>query len=65
MDSAKRKTLKTSSLEKIDGIGPNKAKKLLAHFKTITALKEASLEEIKAVKGVRESDAKAIYEYFR
>ncbi len=65
MDSAKRKTLKTSSLEKIDGIGPNKAKKLLAHFKTITALKEATLEEIKAVKGVSESDAKAIYEYFR
>lgn len=65
MDSSKRKTLKTSSLEKIDGIGPSKAKRLLAHFKTINALKDASAEEISEVKGISKTDAKTIYEYFR
>ena len=65
MDDSKRKTLKTSSLEKIDGIGPSKAKKLLSHFKTVAMLKEATIETIAQVKGISTSDAKKIYEYFR
>lgn len=64
MDFSKRKTLKTSSLEKIDGIGPSKAKKLLFHFKTISSIKNASIEELRAVKGINESDAIKIYNYF-
>ena len=64
MDSSKRKTLKTSSLEKIEGIGPKKAKMLLLHFKTISALKKASLEEISNVKGISTADAKRIFDYF-
>ena len=64
MAQAKRKTLKTSSLEKISGIGPAKAKKLLSAFGTIAKLKEATAEEIKETAKVSEADAKAVYEYF-
>ena len=63
MDNAKRKTLKRSSLEKIDGIGPAKAKALLSHFKTINVLKNASKEEL--IKVVSEKDADNILEYFK
>lgn len=65
MDSSKRKTLKTSSLEKIPGIGPGKAKRLLAHFKTISSLKEAQVDEIERVKGISKTDANKIYDYFK
>jgi len=65
MDSAKRKTLKHSSLENIKGIGPNKAKALLAQFKTINALKSAALEDLIAVKGISRENAERILEYFK
>lgn len=64
VNAAKRATLKKSSLEGIDGIGPAKAKKLLGAFGTLGALKKASQEEIKAVKGISETDARNVYEYF-
>lgn len=64
MSAAKRKTLKTSSLEKISGIGPVKAKKLMSHFKTLSALKEASAEEISAVSGISRADAEAVFAFF-
>ncbi len=65
MDSAKRKTLKHSTLENIKGIGSKKAKVLLNHFKTLSALKEASLDDILKVKGISKSDAEKIKEYFK
>ncbi len=64
MTQAKRKTLKTSSLEKIKGIGPQKAKKLLSAFGTLSKLKEATAEEIRKTAKVSEADAKAVFEYF-
>ena len=64
MDSAKRKTLTTSSLTKIEGIGDAKAKILLKAFGGIGRIKTASVEEIAAVKGIGEKDAKRIYDYF-
>ena len=64
MTAAKRKTLKTSSLEKIKGIGPAKAKKLMAHFKTLSAVKAASLEELCGVTGIGKNDAQTLYGYF-
>ena len=63
--AAKRSTMKHSSLEKIDGIGPQKAKLLLGAFGTLTALKSASEAEIRAVKGISVADAKNVCEYFR
>ncbi len=64
MTKAKRKTLRTSSLEKIPGIGPSKAKALLSHFKTLGAVKEADAERLLQVKGIRRRDAEAVVEYF-
>ena len=64
MSGAKRKTLKTSSLEKIKGVGPAKAKLLLSHFGTLAALKNATAEELKAVKGINEETAENIVKYF-
>ena len=63
--SAKRSTMKRSSLESINGIGPNKAKSLLGAFGSISALKKATEAEILTVKGITRADAHNIYEYFR
>lgn len=65
MDNAKRKTLKRSSLENIKGIGSAKAKEILKHFKTLSALREASVDEIAQVKGISKADAEKILEYLR
>lgn len=62
--NAKRSTLKHSSLEKIHGIGPQKAKKLLHTFGTLHALKTASVEELHQKGGVSQTDAEAVYRYF-
>lgn len=40
------------SLTQIEGIGKAKAAALLKHFKTLKAIKEASIEELCAVKGI-------------
>lgn len=62
--NAKRKTLKHSSLEKIEGIGPVKAKKLLATMGTLSAIKQASADDLAAVSGISDADAYRIYQYF-
>ena len=64
VNAAKRSTIKHSSLEKIDGIGPSKAKKLLLGFGTMGALKKASKDEISAIEGISKKDAERIYRYF-
>lgn len=64
MSAAKRKTMKTSSLEKIKGIGPAKAKKLMSHFGTLSAIKSASLEELCGASGISEADARAVFACF-
>lgn len=55
----------TSSLLKIDGIGEKKAKALMKQFKTISAIKEASVEELSAVSGISKANAKSVYQYYR
>ncbi len=64
MTGAKRKTLKTSTLEKIHGIGPAKAKRLHSHFKSLAAIRDASPDELNAVPGISEADAAAIFRHF-
>ena len=64
MERAKSNTIKRSSLEKIKGIGPSKAKALLAHFGGISAIKNASSEELAKVKGINQTDAEEIVKYF-
>lgn len=64
MSNAKSKTIKKSSLEKIKGIGPAKAKALLLHFGGLGAIKAASFDELCAVKGISEQDARNILEHY-
>jgi excinuclease ABC subunit C len=64
MQKAKRKTLKRSSLNDIDGIGPAKAKALMTHFKSIEAIKTADVSELAAVKGLNKRDADTVYLHF-
>lgn len=62
--AAKRKTMKHSSLEKIEGIGPVKAKKLMLSMGTLAAIKEASVAQLMTVNGISETDAYRIYRYY-
>ena len=62
--NAKRATLKRSSLENIKGIGPSKAKALLSHFGTFSAVKSADVDAITSVSGISRVDAENIYRYF-
>ena len=55
----------TSSLLKIDGIGEKKAKALMKQFKTISAIKEASIDELSAVSGISKINAKSVYQFYR
>lgn len=64
MDQKRRKTVKHSSLCHIDGIGEKKAAKLMRHFKSLRAIREASIEELSAAAGISQKDAEAIYDYF-
>lgn len=63
--NAKRSTLKHSSLERIDGIGAVKAKKLLGFFGTLAKVKNAEIDELIKVPGINRRDAESIYAYFR
>jgi excinuclease ABC subunit C len=49
-----------SQLDAIPGIGPNRRKALLKHFGSIDNIKQASIEDIMAVKGMNETAAKQV-----
>lgn len=51
-------------LESIKGIGPAKRRLLLQHFQTIKNISEADLETLRAVKGLGEKEALAVYRHF-
>lgn len=59
----KKSTLSTS-LTKIEGIGDAKAKALLKHFKTVTAIKNASVEELAETDGISKRNAESIFEFY-
>ena len=60
---AKIKTMTHSTLERIEGIGAAKARALLAAM-PLGKIKEATLEELCAVRGIGKKDAVNIREYF-
>ncbi len=53
-----------TSLTKIEGIGEKKAAILIKHFRTMSKIRTASLEELRQVKGIGEKDAVAVHRYF-
>lgn len=56
------KRVKGSKLDEIKGVGEKRRLALLKHFKSVTAISAASIEELKSA--VPESTAKAVYQYF-
>ena len=61
---AKTKSLTTSSLEKIEGIGPAKARALLSAM-PLGKIRVADVEELCSVKGIGRADAERVHEYFK
>jgi excinuclease ABC subunit C len=53
----------TSQLDEIRGVGDNTKQKLLQHFKTVKAVKAATLDELSAV--IQPARAKVVWEHFR
>ena len=54
----------STSLTNINGIGDKKAKALLKHFKTISAIKSSSVDYLLQVKGISEKNAQDIVSYY-
>lgn len=57
------KSLK-SSISNIEGVGEQKVKLLLKHFKSVEAISKASKQELMKVDGIGENLAKTIYEFY-
>ena len=53
-----------STLDRIDGVGEKRKHALFDAFITIDAIKSASLDQLKAVRGMNEPSAKAVYDFF-
>jgi excinuclease ABC subunit C len=62
---AKRaKSLSTSTLDEVPGIGPNRKRALLMHFGTARAVKGAALEDLERAPGISKAMARQIHDYF-
>ncbi len=59
------KEMFSSSLDKIDGLGPKLKTNLIRHFGGIDKVKEAALDDLKSTPGIGESRAKVIFSYLR
>lgn len=62
--ASRSRSVKGLSLTKIDGIGESRAKALLSHFRTITAIRQADVEQLASVSGMTKKTAQAVYDYF-
>lgn len=62
--SRRKKSALSSTLTSIEGIGESRAKALMKHFKTVTAVSNASEEELAKVKGMNKNSARAVFEAF-
>ncbi len=54
----------SSTLTSIEGVGQTRARALLKHFKTITAVRNADLAELAAAPGMNRPAAQKVYDYF-
>ncbi len=62
---AKRaKSLTTSTLDEVPGIGPNRKRALLMHFGTARAVKGAALEDLERAPGISRATAQQLHDYF-
>jgi excinuclease ABC subunit C len=58
------KSLTTSSLDEVPGIGPNRKRALLMHFGTARAVKGAALEDLERTPGISKAMARQLYDFF-
>jgi excinuclease ABC subunit C len=58
------KSLTTSSLDEVPGIGPNRKRALLMHFGTARAVKGAALEDLERAPGISKAMARQLYDFF-
>jgi excinuclease ABC subunit C len=56
----REKRVVTSVLDEIPGIGPLKKARLLKHFKSLSAIESASVEDLQEVEGIHRKDAENI-----
>ena len=56
--------MRRSRLDEIPGLGHHRQKQLLAHFRSIDYLREASTQQIAEVPGIGPKMAQQIYDYF-
>jgi excinuclease ABC subunit C len=61
----RRKAAMESPLLEIRGVGPKTARRLLSHFGSLGKVREAGLEDLRAVKGVSALLARAIFKHYR
>lgn len=54
-----------SVLDHIDGIGPKRRKALWAHFNSLEAMKQASIDELAKVDSMNYKTAETLYNFFR
>ena len=54
-----------SVLDHVDGIGPKRRQELWKAFKTLDAMRAASVEELAAVEGMNHAAAQTLYDFFR
>jgi len=54
-----------SILDHIEGIGPKRRKALWAHFNSLEAMKEASIDELSKVDSMNYKTAETLYNFFR
>lgn len=60
----RKKKMLGSSLTAIEGVGETRAKQLMAHFGTVTAVSQAELDDLMKVKGMTKPTAENIYRHF-
>lgn len=60
----KQKSVQTSRLDDIKGIGSKRKKELLQHFGSLQAIAEAGVADLKKVEGISQSLAQLIYDFF-
>jgi excinuclease ABC subunit C len=58
------KSMATSPLDEVPGIGPSRKRALLMHFGTARAVKGAALEDLEKAPGISRTMARGIYDYF-
>jgi len=64
MQNKHKKKMVSGGLKSVKGVGPAKYKALMSRFKTVSAIKNASIDELTSVSGINTALAEQIKKYF-